>query len=138
MDKEKISQFLRKNGKYYLISMILGGLLMAVSLAGIVWMANNNQRTIFGEKLNWIEKSISADKKEIQKVIVSNEKEKILKESSLKYLGLSLGQNFVIRQLIDLGFLGFLFWDGLFILGFSIYYKKFTKKIENLINEANP
>ena len=57
-----------------------------------------------------------------------------IKSLALKYCELSLGQNFMIRQLIDLGFLAFLLWNGFFSLAVSISFKRFTKRIERFVD----
>ena len=134
MEKEVLKQFLSKKSPMVFFATVFAGLLMVVSLAGIIWVAGGSQRTIFGEKIIRIEKRIEADKKTMARIIPMTEKEKSLKNMGLRYVELSWAQNFIIRQLIDLGFLGFLFWNGIFSLSALMSHRRFTKKLQGLMD----
>mgnify|MGYP001611754313 CR=1 FL=1 len=135
MKSEELKQFLKDKGRFYFILLLLNILLIAGSVMGITWIAGDNHRTLFGDKINLIEMRILNDKAAIESYNASAEEDKQLKAAALKYSELSLGQNLMIRQLIDLGFLGFLFWNGFYGLAMSISFKRFTKKAEQFFKE---
>lgn len=138
MDKKRLKQFIRNKSRldgfliFFNIAFIIG------SMAGIIWVAGDNHRTLFGEKINIIESRMLKDEKMIEnyKPLAGSESEQ-LKSMALKYCGLSQGQNSMIKQLIDLGFLGFLFWNGVYGLAMSVSFKRFTKNIERILDESS-
>ena len=133
MDKEKLKQFIKSKGRFNVLLVFFNIALMIGSMAGIAWIAENNHRTLFGAKINIIESRMLNDKKIIKNYNTGIESEQI-KSLALKYCELSLGQIFIIRQLIDLGFLAFLFWNGFVGLAVSISFKRFTKRIGQFVD----
>lgn len=134
MNNEKLKQFLKAKTRFYFVLLLLNIVLVVGSALGISWIAGNSKRTLFGKEINLIETRMLNDKETIEKYNVVGGDENHLKILALRYSELSLGQNFMIRQLIDLGFLGFLFWSGFYGIAISISFKRFTKNIERILD----
>ncbi|MFT5387486.1 MAG: hypothetical protein ACI9F2_000417 [Lysobacterales bacterium] len=135
MDKDKIIQFIQKKSRFDFIGLILGCVLIIVSITGYVWIAKDTQRTIFFGKNILIEQKIAEKNSVIEKFTPSNEKEEELKKTCQLFSELTSGHNLMVRMLLDLGFLSFLFWSGLSCLVVTLSFTKYRKKLKKLLNE---
>lgn len=133
---EMIIKFIKKSSRGYVFVLAFSIVLIIVSLTGMVWISADRNRTIFGSEINKIESAIVEDEIILEKYQPELDAESSqLKAIALKYCRLSLGQIFVTKNLMDFGFLGFLFWNGFMSMMYLISFGVFTKKIESMVSK---
>lgn len=108
---------------------------MIVAVTILLWIFGDSQRTLFGvgEDVKVFELEIQRHQGVFERDNLFAEEDRPLKDLALKYLEIASTQNEMIRLLINFGFLGFLFANGMFGFLTGIVFKMFIKRIERLI-----